>query len=75
MKQETFDTGLTNQILDTFCSILEKAGYYCGVYSALPYYFDYFDKDFLINTLFGLLIGTQMNQRYLIRFGNMVLNI
>ena len=45
MKQETFDTGLTNQILDTFCSILEKAGYYCGVYSALPYYFDYFDKD------------------------------
>ena len=44
---EIFETGLTSQILDTFCTILEKAGYYCGVYCS-PYFLNtYFDKDIL----------------------------
>jgi len=46
-EQEIFDTGLTSQILDTFCSILEKAGYYCGVYCSTYFLDTYFDKDIL----------------------------
>ena len=62
MKQETFDTGLKLVIIVAFIVL------YLIILIILI-------KIFLINTLFGLLIGTQMNQRYLIRFGNMVLNI
>jgi GH25 family lysozyme M1 (1,4-beta-N-acetylmuramidase) len=46
-EQEIFDTGLTSQILDTFCSILEKAGYYCGVYSSVYYLNNVFDQEIL----------------------------
>ena len=43
---DTLYSGLTNQIYVTFCSILEKAGYYCGVFFN-TYDLDFFDKDIL----------------------------
>jgi len=46
-KEETFNTGLANEILDTFCNVLEKAGYYCGVYSQLYNLNSYFDQNIL----------------------------
>ena len=44
-----FDTGKTNvsNMLKAFCTILENAGYYCGVYSSKNYLENYFTSEVL----------------------------
>ena len=40
-----FESGLTNEIATTFCTVLEENNYYCGIYSSAYPFRDYFNNE------------------------------
>ena len=47
-EQSIFDAGITNDIANAFCQVLEANKYYCGIYSSTSAFDTYFD-DYVKN--------------------------
>ena len=72
--EEIFKLGKkkVSKIAASFCDVIEKGGYYCGIYSSLSFLMNTLLNKLKRNMTFGLLLGAIINQKEL-KCGNLLI--